>query len=445
MSTGTGGRLGARDTAGVVIGAVVGVGIFFSPSGTASRAGDGARALAVWAVAGVVALLGALTFAELGARLPKSGGQYLALKEAFGARTGVTYMAVVGLGESAAAAAILALVCARNLSEVAGIPFGPAGTAGLAVALVAAAFALAAAGVRTGAAAIQVNLAAKLAALAVLVALAARRAPPEAADAFRFADPGPSAGALATAFLPALFAYGGWQQSLWIAGEVRDPGRNLPRGIVGGTLVVVVTYVAVNWAYLRLLGPEGVAGAGALAAEAADVAAPGLGRWVAAAVAWSAFGCLQTLTFTAPHQLAVLAQDGLAPRRFGAVDARSGAPRLAAAAFAATAAALAVGAGMEHLGALLTAVVCVDWIFFALTALALFRLRRRADLPTPFRVPGYPWAPATFALVAVAAAASPFFTVQTRTAGVVAVGITLTLALVARLFLRAAPEAGPGR
>ena len=452
-------RLGLRDVVAVAVSAMVGVGIFFNPKDVAARAGDGPRTLLVWVLGGVVAILGALTFAELGGRLPKAGGQFRVLREAFGPKVGVTYMVVVGVVESSAAVAILAIVCGKFLAVACGMDpdakpvpplLGPAPPA----MLILAAFGLAAMGVKQGAAALSINVALKLLTAVLIIGLAVFGAPDAAAhggasavDAVGAAAgaAGPAVDAARTggglslasfawlaAFLPAFFAYGGFQQSLWIGGEVRNPERNLPRGIVIGVAIVVAVYVGLNAAYLRLLGYEGVAGAQAVAAEAAGVVFPWAGRATAAVVAWSAFGCMQAILFTGPHQLVALAEDGFAPRAL-AVRTSRGAPVRAAACYAFVAASLAFLAGPGGVGMLLDAVVCVDWIFFTLTGIALFVLRRRTDLPLPFRVPGYPIVPALFVGAAALAALSPFFDEAARIPGFIALGAVVLVGALASI------------
>jgi APA family basic amino acid/polyamine antiporter len=439
-------RLGLFDVAGVAVGAMIGVGIFFTPARVAARAGGEGPALGVWAVGGLIALLGALAFAELGGRLPKAGGQFRVLQEAFGRRVAFVYMIVVGVVESSAAVAILALICARHLAMVGGFPVDGPLAGGLSAALVAVAFGLAASGVRQGATAVNVGVAVKLAVAAGVVLLGVFGAP-ERTVAAAAPTPAPVVGygGWFAALLPAFFSYGGWQQTLWVGGAVRDPGRNLPRGIVLGTLVVVATYLGLNAAYFRLLGAEGVAGSTAVAADAVSAAWPAAGRAVALAIAWSAFGCMQTILFTGPFQLVALAEDGLAPRGLAVVTAR-GAPARAAACFAAVALTLAFAAGFQGVDALLDAVVCVDWVFFTLTGIALFVLRKRADLPLPFRVPGYPFVPGAFVLCAAAVALSPFFDAKARTGGLFAAGAVVLVALFSLRFVRKdSPKATLGR
>jgi APA family basic amino acid/polyamine antiporter len=451
METGDARRLGGRDVATIAVGAMVGVGIFFNPRDVAARAGDGPTALLVWTLGGLVALLGALTFAELGARYPRAGGQFRVLVDAFGPRAGVAYMAVVGVVESSAAVAILALVCAQFTAVACDLPAdGTAESALFGAAppamLILAAFGLAAAGVRQGATALAVNVALKLATALAVIGLAIAFTPEASATPSAPVAPAPPTGgawAWTAAFLPAFFAYGGFQQSLWIGGEVKDPGRNLPRGIVAGTAIVVAIYVGLNAAYLKLLGYEGVTASSAVAADAAAVVFPWAGRATAAVVAWSAFGCMQTILFTGPHQVVALAEDGFAPRALARRTPR-GAPVLATACFAGVALALAYGAGRSGVGGLLDAVVCVDWIFFTLTGLALFVLRRRNGPPEGFRAPGYPFLPALFVAAAALAAASPFFADDSRLPGAVALGFVVVAWGAAGLLRRDVRAKGAG-
>jgi basic amino acid/polyamine antiporter, APA family len=424
--------LGAFAVGSVAIGAMMGVGIFFTPAKVAARAGDFGTAVAIWIFGGAAALLGALTFAEIGARIPEAGGQFRALREVFGRRVGFAYATAVGLGESCAAVAILALVCVRYVGVATDVEFSDSAASAFACGGVLLAFAFSASGVRSGASALIVNVALKPAIALTIAVLAATTAgaptspTTDAAAAATASSPPHGAGSVFAAFLPALFAYGGWQQTLWIGGAVRDPARNLPRGVVGGTLVVVAAYLALNLSYFSLLGFERAAESSAIAADAAAVDFPYAGRAIAAAVAWSAFGCMQAILFTGPFQAAAAAEVGAFPRFFAA-RAKNGAPRAAAVLFAATSAAFVLLAGIEGLDVLLDAVVCVDWLFFALTGCALFLLRRRFGPPKGFRVPGYPVVPAVFVLVATLAAIGPFFDAKARVGGFIAVGSAAAL------------------
>jgi len=176
-----------------------------------------------------------------------------------------------------------------------------------------------------------------------------------------------------------LFAYGGWQQALWVAGEIVEPRRNVPRAILIGVVVVVVAYLSANWGYLHLLGFEGVRRAPALAADAFAVASPGWGRRVAAgAVAMSAFGVLNAQFLTGPRLTWAMARDGQFFPPFARLHPRFATPAPAILLLGALAIALTLGLGLDRTDRLTTGVVVVDATFFALTGFALPLLRRRA-------------------------------------------------------------------
>jgi amino acid transporter len=223
---------------------------------------------------------------------------------------------------------------------------------------------------------------------------------------------------------------------------VREPGRKLAPGILLGVGVVIAAYLAVNVAFLSLLGPEGmVADPGLLTVRAVEAGAPGLGFLVAYAVAVSALGTVHAILLTSPRQVVALARDRLAPALLGRIAPRTATPVPATTLIAAISCALVLLAGLEGLDVLLDAVICVNWAFFALTAAALIVLRRsRPDLARPFRVPGYPFTPAAFGLIAVAAAASPFFQEKGRLAAAWAAGLVLTLGILSRFWIQGAKE-----
>ena len=290
--------LGPIDATCVVVGAIIGVGIFFTPSQVAEIAGSGRVALLAWAVGGAIALAGALTFAELGGLYPRTGGQYEILRDAYGPLPGFLYVFCNATAIQAGAIAIIAVVCSQHLAGALGkeitstvhlISISSILIVGLTMAN--------AAGVRWGVGIQNLTVLAKVATLLVVTLLAASAAPAAFETAAEATEGGAESPGLVRlifmALVPAFFAFGGWQHALWIAGEVRQPRRNVPLSIVGGVMVVVIVYLLVNWAYLRLLGYEGVTGSTALAADAVARVWPGAGRQiVAAAVAISAFGVL---------------------------------------------------------------------------------------------------------------------------------------------------------
>lgn len=385
--------LGSFDTTCVVVGAIVGVGIFFTPSRVASLVPSPGLALAAWGLAGMLALAGAVAFAELGRRVTGEGAQYRVLRDAFGPMPAFVFVFCNATAVQAGAIGIIAIICARNVAAAVGtgVPLSTGVELGLAAGLVSAVTAANLAGVRWGAWLQNVTVVAKVAALLVIAgiaALATREAPAkqEAVNG----SLSPVAGVLA-ALVPAFFAYGGWQHALWISGEVKNPVRNLPLGILAGTSVVVVVYLAANAAYLSLLGHAGVASSQALAADAVATVMPGTGRrLVAAAIAVSAFGVLNAQLLSGPRLVAGMASDG----RFFRVFSRSGSdvPVAAILLLSGFATILMFVAGFNGIDYLLTGVVVIDGVFFALTALALLVPGQRHREASPAQGPSLPFA-----------------------------------------------------
>ena len=396
------------DATSVVVGAIIGVGIFFNPRDVARVTGGTAAALLAWGIGGTIALLGAFTFAELGRLRPLAGGQYHVLRDAYGRPPAFLFVFCNLTAVQAGGVAIIAVVCAQNLG-VALHGRDPAGpwVMGLATLLTWALVGVNVIGVRSGAGLQDATVIAKLVTLGALVALAAAIAPGRAA-----LDTGtpPAAHALTFPMLFSgvtltLFAYGGWQQGLWMAGEVADARRTVPRAIVLGVGIVVAAYLLANWAYFRLLGFRGVCDAKTLAADAFFVASPGLGRRIAAfAVAVSAFGVLNAQFLAGPRLTWAMARDGLFFPIFARLHARFSTPVPAILLLGVLSTGLTLGLGLERTDRLTTGVVVVDASFFALTGLALpiLRSRERAADRGPAWIAGAAFAFAALELLAIA-------------------------------------------
>ena len=374
--------LGLWDATCVVVGAIIGVGIFFTPRDVAQVTGSTAGVVLAWVLGGVVALLGAFTFAELGRLRPLAGGQYHVLRDAYGPAPAFLFVFCNLTAVQAGAVAIIAIVCAQNLGvALHGVDPAAPWMLTFATLMTWVLVAVNVVGVRSGAGLQNVTVIAKLAILAVLVALALTVEPGIAPAP---APSGPESAPLTFAALFAgvtltLFAYGGWQQALWMAGEVIDAPRHVPRAILLGVGIVVVAYLAANWAYLDLLGFDGVRGAGALVADAFSTASPGLGRRLAAgAVAISAFGVLNAQFLTGPRLTWAMANDGQFFASFTRLHPRFATPVAAITTLGILATALILGLGLDRTDVLTTGVVVVDASFFALTGLALPLLHRRA-------------------------------------------------------------------
>jgi APA family basic amino acid/polyamine antiporter len=397
--------LGPVSATCIVVGAIIGVGIFFTPTRVARIAGNAELALWTWAAGGLVALLGALTFAELGGMYGRTAGQYEILRDAYGPLVAFCFSFCNATAIIAGGTAIIAIVCAENLGLfVAGSP--PAGGAAvlLPALLLAGVAGANVVGVRWGAAIGNVTVFAKVATLLVIAVLALVTAP-GARHGVADATSGPAAGSvisrLFAGLVPALFAFGGWQYALWVAGEVKRPRRDVPLSILLGVAVVIVVYLAANWAYLRLLGYDGVAGSLALAADAVSSVWPAWGgRAVAGAVALSALGVLNVQILSAPRLLYGMARDGRFFAVFGRADPRFATPAAALALVGGLAILLVVAAGKNAIDRLLTGVVFVDAVFFTLTGAALIVLRRRrSDADRPVKLPLHPVLPLCFVIL----------------------------------------------
>lgn len=386
-------RLGLLDVTLIAMGGVIGSGIFVSPSFVAARAGSTGGILGAWVLGGAIALAGAFVFAELGARRPEAGGQYAYLREAYHPSIGFLYAWALLLLIQTGGMAASAMTFARYVRELGHVPLSE-GVIAAAVLLVLTLVNVR--GVRVGASTQNALMVLKLAALlAVTVAglalVGAAVAPPASAGAAPAPTPAADGG-FGAAMVAVLFSYGGAHTAGFLGGEVKDPARTLPRGMVLGVIGVVVIYLLVNLACLRVLGVEGLA---ASTAPAADVMRRAFGdtgaRLLAIGVAASTLGFLSQAMLTAPRVYWAMAADGLFFRGVAHVDPKTGAPVVA---IALQGLAATIMAFTGEYGRILDTVVSTDWVFFALTAIALFVLRRRdqaAGRPDVALSSGHPW------------------------------------------------------
>lgn len=401
-------ELGLASAALLVVGGIIGSGIFFTPSQVAASLASPPWILGVWALGGIVAVAGALTFGELGAMLPEAGGPYVYIREAFGSLPAFLHGWMVLLMIASGAIAAVALSFGNYLER-----FGPAGAVGgpmgVAAITIVGVTALNVLGVKPGTFAANVFTVSKLAALGALIVAGLTLAPagpmPAAGAAAPAAPPAaPSLGAgLSAAFVAVLFTIGGWQQTNMVAGEIRDPGRTLPRALVLGVAIVIVVYLGANVAYLSALGRDGLAASNAAAADTAQRLVGETGaRAITAGAMVSIFGFVNVALLTNARVLFALGRDGALFGVAARVHPRFGSPHVALLMLGGWSLVL-LFATRGSLGALLSGVVFADWVFFGLAAAAVFRLRAlRPDLPRPYRVVGYPWLPAAFVACAVA-------------------------------------------
>jgi APA family basic amino acid/polyamine antiporter len=426
--------LGPFDATMVVVGGIIGAGIFINPYIVAQRLPSSEWVLAAWAAGGVIALAGALAYAELGSLFPKAGGQYVYLRDAYHPLVGFLYgWALLLLIECGAIAAV-AITFAEYALRLAGRD--GASALPLAIAAIVAVSAINYVGVKPGSRVLNVFVVLKVAALAVLIGAGFLYAP-TAADVAIGAQgsvsaetasrsSGPILLLFGAALIPILFSYGGWQNANYVAEEIAEPRTNLPRALLAGTLLVAAVYVLVNVVYLRALGLDGLAATRTPASDAAGrLLGPAGDRFVAAAIAVSTFGFLDLAVLAPTRVYYAMAADGLFFRGVARLHPRFRTPSLAIVLQAAWATALAL---TGTYAALVDTVVFADWIFFGLTVASVLVFRRRVPLASrpagSFRAPLYPLLPILFAIVSAGVVASVVASNPVRSA----VGAALLLA-----------------
>jgi len=393
--------LGFTDLMLITIGTVIGSGIYLVPSGVMRQTGGHTGlAFTVWAVAGFLSLLGALTYAELGAMKPEAGGLYAYLRDAFGPLPAFLYGWASFLVIASGSIAALAVAFANYLSPL--LPLQVPGPV-ISVAVIVVVALINIRGTRGSATVQNWTTGAKFGVLFLLSLVLTLRGnggagmpttPIEAPN-------GSLAAGFGAAMIGVLWAYEGWQYVTFSAGEAKDPQRTFPRAISIATFLLIVLYLMANLGYVRALGPAGVANSQRVAADAiGTILGPVAGAVVSALILVSIFSALNGLVLTTPRMYYAMARDGLFFQRVTSVHPRFGTPVFAIVALTAWGALLA---GSGTFNQLLTYAVFTGWIFYALGALAVMMLRRsEPNAARPFRVPGYPVTPILFVVAAVA-------------------------------------------
>jgi APA family basic amino acid/polyamine antiporter len=379
------------DAALIVVGGIIGGGIFLNPGIAAQRTESGLALLLMWAGAGVLTLIGALCYAELGARRPHAGGTYVYLREAFGPLAGFlfgwTMLLVIYSGSSAAVATIFASYAAALF----GLPPGwaPPLTVGALVFV----GGINLFGMKLGTHVQNLFALLKLLAVAALVACGLFLAGAGHGQVLA-ADPARSGTGFMGAALPVLFAYSGFTYLNNLAGEVSEPQRTLPRALTLGMLLVIVAYVLVNVAYLAVLGHDGLAASTAPAADVmARMAGPVGARLIALGIAISTLGFCNITLVAGARVLQVMGEDGLFFRAVAQLHPRYRTPNTALLLLSGWAIVLALSGSY---GQLLDYATFGDWLACAAGVATLFWYRRRDVDTLSFRVPGYPWLPLLF-------------------------------------------------
>lgn len=380
----------------LIVGIIVGAGIYQTMPDVARGAGSGPAVLAIWALGGVLSLCGALGYAELATALPRAGGDVVYLGRAYGRWAGFLFGWMQTLIVRPGDIAVMAFAFATHARAALG-PGAP-GAQALAAAAVVGLTAANLLGVRAGKWTQNVLTFVKVGGLLAVIAAAALAGGDRPAAA---ASSTPESGALPLriALILVLFTYGGWNEMAYVAAEVRDPRRNLLRAVVLGTVAVAVLYLLANLACLRALGFAGLAGASTPAADAVATVLPRHGgQLVAWLVALSALGAVGGLVFAGARIAFALGRENEGLRRLGGWSASADAP-VAALTLQAVIALILVAVLGSFVETLLYTAAAV-YLFYLATSVAVIVLRRREpDLPRPFRVPLYPWPTVVFAAV----------------------------------------------
>lgn len=396
-------RLGLFDVTMIVMGGIIGSGIFMNPYIVAKEVHTPFLILSAWIFVGFFALFGAFIYAELAERLPKVGGQYVYIREAFHPLLaflfGWTYLLIGDAGGLAASA----ITFSRYCIELTGIPM-PESL--LAVLTLATFTTINCFGVRIGCSVQDFLMLIKIAAVLVLIICGYYLVTDSQFTLHPLTDK-PISFDLMTAFgaamVPVMFAYSGWQTSNFIAGEIRNPKKNLPRGLLIGVVSVILIYFLVNFVSIRALGADGLASSPTPASSVMRLALGEIGAIIIAiGIAISTLGFLSQSVLTAPRLYYAMAADGLFFKSVARIHPRTRVPYVAIILQGIIAIIITLSGTFEQI---LSYVVSNDFIFFGLTASCIFVLRKRdvtddsSDIKN--RIPGHPFTTSIFVIVCI--------------------------------------------
>ncbi len=376
-------RLGAFDATMIVMGGIIGSGIFINPYVVARQLHTAPLILAAWIAGGVIALLGAFVYAELADARPEAGGQYAYLRDAFHPAVAFLYGWALLLVVQSGGMAAVAVTFAKYAIELTHTPIADWMLAVLTLGVLTLINCI---GVRSGSNTQSALMLLKLAAIAVLIVAGAALISPSHLALRPIADGPRLLPRFAGAMTPVMFAYGGWQTASFMSGELVRPKRDLAIGLLAGVAGVIAVYTGVNIVCLRALGPAGLA---ETTTPASSVMAKALGErgatFIAVGIAISTLGFLSQSMLTAPRVYYAMARDGVFFRAVARVHSATHVPVLAIVLQGAVAVAITLSGTYEQI---LSYVVCVDFLFFGLTGVALFVFRRR--------IIGHPWTTIVF-------------------------------------------------
>jgi len=389
-------QLGFFDAVCMMVGIVIGVGIYESPPRVAANVSDPTALLLAWALGGVLAFIGALCYAELATAYPRSGGDYVYLTRAYGSWVGFLYgwaeLLVIRTGSIAA----MSFVFSDYMTRI--FPLGPRSSVVYAVCIVGLLSLVNVRGVREGTWTQNVLTVSKVLGISMIVLIGVFSALTPGSS------PSPSAissGSFPLAMIFVLWTYGGWHENAYIAAEVKEPQRNIPRSLLFGTGLVTLMYLAINWAFLRGLGFQKVRASQAVAADVLSLSFGSAGaHLMVILVAVSALGAVNGQIFTGARISYALGQDHWSLSRLGTWSDRFGTPTWALITQALITMTLIVTIGSRNgFEALVKYTAAVFWFFFLLTGVSLFVLRwKDREQARPYLVIGYPLTPLVFCM-----------------------------------------------
>jgi len=395
-------KLGGFDAAMIVSGAIIGSGIFINSAESAKFLQTSSQLLLVWILGGLIAFLGGLCFAELGAMFPQTGGQVVYLEKAFSPWVGFLFGWTLFSTIQTGAIAAVAYTCASFIGVF--LPLGRLGTVLLAAAIIWLLSLVNLLGIRPGSIVQNIFTALKVIALLVLIGYGLFWQRPVPLEWGAFFPQGFNLGilsALGLALMPALFSYGGWQNLNFVGGEVKNASRNIPLAIISGVALVVFVYVCSNIVYVKALPIGEIAASTRLASDAMRTMTGPLGAsFISLAIIISTFGITNVFVMTGPRVYFVMARESMFLPVASRLHPRYGTPHYSILLQSLWATALLL---TNSYGQLLRYVTFGDWIFFGLTALALLVLRKKMpDVERPYRTWGYPLVPFVFLAVSIA-------------------------------------------
>jgi basic amino acid/polyamine antiporter, APA family len=394
--------LGLWDIVSIVVGGVIGSGIFIVPAAIATQLSSPVMFLGVWVVGGILSFFGALAFAELAAAYPQAGGAYVYLREAYGPLVAFLFGWTLFLVVDSGAIATLAVAFSTTYLPYF-VTLSPVAAKAVSLVVVAGLVAVNYVGVRSGANVQNALTAIKFSALVGVCAAVFLLVDGDTANFVTPAVDPPSwplAGSFGVALVAVLWAYKGWESASYSTGETRNPARNLPWGLFIGSLSCLALYLATNLAYLYVFPTADIAVSDRIAAEVMSLAIGPVGASaVALVILFSIMGAANQILLTSPRVYFAMAKDGLFFRSMAHVHPRYQTPHVSIVAIGAWAALLSLTGTFQQL---FTYVIFGQWIFFGLTVGAVVILRRKhPDLPRPYRTTWYPVTPALFILGAL--------------------------------------------